>query len=108
MSETFDADLVESVARAIAINHHVDPDDVGPGNRHVIEIGGVPTIISDLRGPLWSGWTPDANAAIRAIVDFLREPSVAMHDAGVEVYNKYGFVPERIYLAILNEAVRQP
>jgi hypothetical protein len=32
----------------------------------------------------------------------LKEPDVGMHDAAVEIYNSYGFVPDRIFAAMID------
>lgn len=68
------SEMVERVARAIAARHGTDPDQEGPGQRHVIDVDGVPTIITDHIGPLWKMWIPDARAAIKA----MREPPAEM------------------------------
>ena len=59
--------LVERVARALAINHGVDPDEEGPGRRHVAERDGIPSILMDHAGPLWEMWVSDARVSIAAM-----------------------------------------
>lgn len=61
------SEMVERVARAIAVNHGVDPDQEGPGTRHAVEEGGVTRILTAHMGPLWKMWIPDARAAIEAM-----------------------------------------
>lgn len=61
---------IEAVARAICANHGTDPDREGPGQRHVVEIEGVTSIITDHMGPLWTMYKSDARAAIAAMRDF--------------------------------------
>ena len=70
------SDMVERVARALAINHGVDPDEEGPGRRHVAERDGIPSILMDHAGPLWEMWMSDARAAMAA----MREPTFDMID----------------------------
>lgn len=59
--------LVERAARKIAIHQGVDPDQLGPGERHVADVDGIPTIISDHRGPLWRMWIPQAQIALAEV-----------------------------------------
>lgn len=61
-----DAGALAAAARAICINHGVDPDIEGPGQRHAVEVDGVTTIVTDHIGPLWRMWLDDAKVAIRA------------------------------------------
>lgn len=69
-------DLIEKIARAIAVNHGVDPDEEGPGQRHAVEgDNGMATIVVDHMGPLWQLWIGDAEAALSVIISVLKTPS---------------------------------
>jgi len=59
--------LIEAMARAIAIQHGAIQDDLGPAQRNVIESNGVTTIAMSHVGPLWKLWVDDATAALNAI-----------------------------------------
>jgi hypothetical protein len=69
-------DPIERVARALAINHAIDPDEQGPAETHMTKIDGVPTIISDHRGPLWELWCGDSEVAIEAYKAWLTEQGI--------------------------------
>lgn len=65
---SIDPARIEAAARAIAVQHGVDPDQEGPAVVHAVEDrgDGIPALISDHRGPLWRMWVDDAKAAIEA------------------------------------------
>jgi hypothetical protein len=90
MEKKMDADIAEHVGEALY--HH----ECGGGAWH----GETETLRQHYR--------ERAVAAVSAFVQLLHEPTCLMHDEGVEVYNKYGFAPERIFLAMLDAAVEPP
>lgn len=91
--------MVERMARAIAANHGVDPDMLGPGQRHVADIDGIPTIVSDHRGPLWKMWVSDAIAALRA----MREPAESMCEAAENAWVSEIWV----WQAMIDQAIKE-
>ena len=78
-------EMIERVARVLAINHGTNPDEEGPGLRHVVERDRVATILMDHTGPLWKMWIPDARTAIAA----MREPTLRMLTAAEKVFSHH-------------------
>lgn len=64
---------IECVARALAINHGTNPDDILPLQKHVLDKDGLPSILVLPQQKYWQMWESDAKATIAA----LERPPVA-------------------------------
>lgn len=60
-------DMVERVARAIAVEHECDPDNPIPVRNHIADSEGISTITGGQTYPQWRIFEADARAAINAM-----------------------------------------
>lgn len=78
-------EMRERVARAIAVYHRTDPDQVGPGREVFEREDGVSAIVMQWDKPLWMMYIPLADAAISAVFASLESVTPEMVEAGHKV-----------------------